>query len=72
MRCPICKSEFESNLSTALPFCSERCRSIDMGRWLSEDYSLPHVPDPEDDEIPEEEWTNKNEEGTNGSAPPAS
>jgi endogenous inhibitor of DNA gyrase (YacG/DUF329 family) len=23
-----------------LPFCSERCRLIDLGRWLNEDYRL--------------------------------
>jgi uncharacterized protein len=23
------------------PFCSERCRLIDLGRWLSEDYRVP-------------------------------
>ena len=55
MQCPICKSKFEPEYSSALPFCSERCRSIDLGRWLGEEYSLPHVPDPEDDEAPEGE-----------------
>jgi endogenous inhibitor of DNA gyrase (YacG/DUF329 family) len=24
-----------------LPFCSERCRQIDLGRWFSEEYGLP-------------------------------
>lgn len=38
-----------------MPFCSDRCRSMDLGRWLGESYSLPHVPDPEDDELPEDE-----------------
>jgi endogenous inhibitor of DNA gyrase (YacG/DUF329 family) len=23
------------------PFCSERCKTIDLGRWLAESYSLP-------------------------------
>ena len=23
------------------PFCSERCRTIDLGRWLSGDYRVP-------------------------------
>lgn len=54
MRCPVCNSAFEPQESTAKPFCSERCRSIDLGRWLDESYSLPDVPDPEDDETPEE------------------
>ena len=32
-----------------MPFCGERCRTIDLGRWLDEEYSLPHVPDPDED-----------------------
>jgi len=53
MRCPICKREFESDQSNAKPFCSDRCRTIDLGRWLDESYSLPCVPDPEAVELPE-------------------
>ncbi|RIK82278.1 MAG: DNA gyrase inhibitor YacG [Planctomycetota bacterium] len=41
MRCPTCERQFEPDQSAALPFCSERCRSIDLGRWLGEDYALP-------------------------------
>lgn len=52
MRCPLCNAEFAPSESEAMPFCSERCRLIDLGRWLNEDYSLPSVPDPEDDEHP--------------------
>jgi endogenous inhibitor of DNA gyrase (YacG/DUF329 family) len=55
MQCPLCKKSFEPHQSTALPFCSERCRSIDLNRWLVEGYSLPDIPDPEDDEKPEDE-----------------
>ena len=24
-----------------MPFCSERCRTIDLGNWLSEEYGVP-------------------------------
>ncbi len=24
-----------------MPFCSERCRMVDLGRWLDEGYSMP-------------------------------
>jgi endogenous inhibitor of DNA gyrase (YacG/DUF329 family) len=41
LRCPICDGYFDGRLSTTMPFCSERCRLIDLGRWLSEDYSVP-------------------------------
>jgi endogenous inhibitor of DNA gyrase (YacG/DUF329 family) len=26
------------------PFCSERCKMADLGRWLSGDYSVPDEP----------------------------
>tara|TARA_A100001015_G_scaffold288447_1_gene359307 strand:+ start:3627 stop:3803 length:177 start_codon:yes stop_codon:yes gene_type:complete len=45
--CPICESSFESELSSSMPFCSERCQKIDLGRWFEEDYSLPIEGDPE-------------------------
>jgi endogenous inhibitor of DNA gyrase (YacG/DUF329 family) len=54
MRCPVCKREFDKSGSTALPFCSERCRTIDLGRWLDESYGVPVIPDPDADELAEE------------------
>ena len=39
--CPICSGSFEANLSVSMPFCSARCRQIDLGRWFEENYSLP-------------------------------
>jgi len=41
MRCPICDKTFQPADTTAAPFCSERCRTIDLGRWLGETYSMP-------------------------------
>jgi uncharacterized protein len=39
LRCPICKKEV---LSTApdFPFCSDRCRLIDLGKWASGGYVI--------------------------------
>jgi endogenous inhibitor of DNA gyrase (YacG/DUF329 family) len=54
MRCPICNREFDPAASPAKPFCSERCRTIDLGRWLGEAYNLPVAPDPSADEPPEQ------------------
>ncbi len=47
LRCPICDKTFQSSESTALPFCSPRCRQIDLGRWLDEryGYTLPRHSD---------------------------
>jgi endogenous inhibitor of DNA gyrase (YacG/DUF329 family) len=50
MRCPTCEREFQPADSAALPFCSDRCRLIDLGRWLEEGYALPEVTEVEDDE----------------------
>jgi endogenous inhibitor of DNA gyrase (YacG/DUF329 family) len=54
MHCPVCNREFDKTASTAAPFCSERCRTIDLGRWLGEAYGLPVEREPETDELPEE------------------
>jgi endogenous inhibitor of DNA gyrase (YacG/DUF329 family) len=45
LRCSICGKEFRSEESPAMPFCSERCRLIDLGRWLDEDYGMPVEPE---------------------------
>jgi endogenous inhibitor of DNA gyrase (YacG/DUF329 family) len=65
MRCPVCRREFEKTDSSALPFCSERCRTIDLGRWLGESYSVPSVPDPEAEE-PADLADADNENGLHG------
>lgn len=52
-KCPTCHRAFDPVASTAMPFCTPRCRQIDLGRWLGEEYGLPVVPNPEDDEQPE-------------------
>ena len=53
MKCPICKKvEVERN-NPDYPFCSERCRVLDLGNWASEKYviSSPAAPPrPEDEE----------------------
>jgi len=44
-RCPVCRRAFDPDESPAMPFCSERCRLVDLGRWASEAYGLPVEPD---------------------------
>jgi endogenous inhibitor of DNA gyrase (YacG/DUF329 family) len=54
MKCPICKKpldEHESGESKYFPFCSERCKLIDLGRWLSGKYQIP-VQAPQDEAQP--------------------
>jgi endogenous inhibitor of DNA gyrase (YacG/DUF329 family) len=51
-RCPICDKEFRPEESRALPFCSDRCRLVDLGRWLDERYGLETAPAEEEEEPP--------------------
>ena len=37
-RCPICKSPIDSEVRREFPFCSQRCRILDIGAWASEKY----------------------------------
>jgi endogenous inhibitor of DNA gyrase (YacG/DUF329 family) len=39
MKCPICKKEVALP-DPFMPFCSERCRLIDLGNWASEKYVI--------------------------------
>jgi endogenous inhibitor of DNA gyrase (YacG/DUF329 family) len=63
MRCPTCQTDFLPTASTTMPFCSQRCREIDLGRWLDEDNAVLNVPGPEDDEIPDDDWGSERCEG---------
>lgn len=40
--CPICSVSMPADWSEYpdYPFCSPRCRMIDLGRWLGEDYRV--------------------------------
>ena len=46
-RWPSCEKLFLSAQSSAKPFCSERCRQIDLGLWLEERHSVSVKPDEE-------------------------
>ncbi|PPC75451.1 hypothetical protein WH50_10655 [Pokkaliibacter plantistimulans] len=44
--CPTCKKDIEwSNENPFRPFCSERCKLIDLGAWADESYAVPAEPD---------------------------
>jgi len=45
MKCPICKKDIAPE-SAFNPFCSERCKIIDLGNWASEKYVIPAPIDP--------------------------
>jgi uncharacterized protein len=53
MNCPICRKEVNAGDPFA-PFCSDRCRVIDLGNWASEKYVISTpvestVPDEDED-----------------------
>ncbi|MGB0955072.1 MAG: DNA gyrase inhibitor YacG [Panacagrimonas sp.] len=52
--CPQCggKASLAAD-NTHRPFCSARCKTLDLGGWLSEKYSLPAV-ESEDDTPPQD------------------
>jgi uncharacterized protein len=46
--CPHCGKAVEwTPASTCRPFCSERCKLIDLGAWATERYRVPAVEDGE-------------------------
>lgn len=48
-RCPSCDILVDAKVSHKfMPFCSDRCRLVDLGRWLKEEHALPC--DAEEDE----------------------
>jgi uncharacterized protein len=51
MRCPTCDKVFQPETSPAMPFCCERCRLIDLGRWLDEKQGLPFEQAERDEEV---------------------
>ena len=49
MKCPLCKRKFDPAAPTAAkPFCSERCKGVDLGAWASEDFRVPDETPPDD------------------------
>jgi endogenous inhibitor of DNA gyrase (YacG/DUF329 family) len=44
--CPICGKPASE---ASKPFCSERCRDVDLNRWLSGSYVVPGRPTDEED-----------------------
>lgn len=44
VKCPTCEREIDWAQSPFRPFCSERCRLIDLGAWLTEKHAIPGEP----------------------------
>jgi endogenous inhibitor of DNA gyrase (YacG/DUF329 family) len=47
VKCPTCgASVFWNAASPFRPFCSDRCKNVDLGAWASERYAIPVDADP--------------------------
>jgi endogenous inhibitor of DNA gyrase (YacG/DUF329 family) len=45
VKCPTCNAPVEWNDKTPTrPFCSERCKLIDLGAWAAEEHAIPGDP----------------------------
>lgn len=54
--CPHCGNPVDWNQKPKWrPFCSERCRMIDLGEWLSEKKAIPGEPADVPEQAPDEE-----------------
>ncbi len=53
-KCPICGSPVDESVldvkGNTFPFCSDRCKLVDLGRWLDGKYQIP-VEEPGDEEF---------------------
>jgi endogenous inhibitor of DNA gyrase (YacG/DUF329 family) len=41
VKCPVCRVEVGWEGNPFRPFCSERCKTLDLGAWLTEGYRIP-------------------------------
>jgi len=52
LRCPICKKEVKS-ADADFHFCSDRCRTIDLGKWASGAYVIASPVTDAEEQIPD-------------------
>jgi endogenous inhibitor of DNA gyrase (YacG/DUF329 family) len=67
VNCPTCHREIDWFQAPFRPFCSERCRLIDLGAWLTEKHAIPG--EPAADEVGEQ-GDHRNRGGEDDGAPP--
>ena len=52
VKCPQCQKEvIWSPDYPYRPFCSQRCQTLDLGAWASEDYKLPTEDAPQEENL---------------------
>jgi endogenous inhibitor of DNA gyrase (YacG/DUF329 family) len=46
MKCPTCNKEIQWQDNPFRPFCSERCKLVDLSKWVNEEFRVPGQPLP--------------------------
>ena len=50
VRCPACGGDsVYAPTNPYRPFCSERCKNMDLGAWASEEFRVPEKPPPDEE-----------------------
>jgi endogenous inhibitor of DNA gyrase (YacG/DUF329 family) len=55
VRCPTCKKEGDWFAEKYGPFCSKRCKLVDLGKWLNEEHKVSEPLQPDQMVEPEKE-----------------
>ncbi len=55
IRCPLCHRESVWEGNPWRPFCSERCKLLDLGAWAAERYRIPTQEQPADSAPPSDQ-----------------
>lgn len=55
VKCPTCQRDSEWSINNLYrPFCSERCKLIDIGDWAAEKHAIPVVELDDESQLPED------------------
>lgn len=55
VKCPTCQRDSEWSINNLYrPFCSERCKLIDLGDWAAEKHTIPVVELDDESQLPED------------------
>ncbi len=59
--CPHCRKKFQGIDQSILPFCSKRCKEVDLNRWLSDYYYIPGTTNDDDESTSTKDTTHEDE-----------
>ena len=52
VNCPVCKKPVEwTAVARFRPFCSQRCKAVDLAKWFTGSYAVPGAPVRSDDDL---------------------